>query len=49
MNEWQTILDNINPGITSKEINKNNKAVKKNIADVVDIKEAINKVNNNMD
>lgn len=47
MNEWQTILDNINPGVSDKEIKKNNKAVKKNIADVVDIKEAIDKVNNN--
>ena len=49
MNEWQTILDNINPGVTPKEIKKNNKAVKKNIADVVDIKEAIDKVNNNVE
>lgn len=42
LNEWQQLLENMNPGVTTSEKTKNNTAVKKKIAEAVCIKEAIN-------
>ena len=42
LNEWQQLLENMNPGISKNEKTKNNTAVKKKIAEAVCIKEAIN-------
>lgn len=42
LNEWQQLLENMNPGTSINEKSKNNMAVKKKIAEAVCIKEAIN-------
>lgn len=41
LNEWQELLDNMNPGVTDKEREKKSKAIQLKIAEMTNIKDAI--------
>lgn len=41
LNEWQELLDNMNPGVTEKEREKKSKAIQLKIAEMTNIKDAI--------